>query len=192
MIEEDGHERPIAHASKTLTEMQKAYSQIEKEALSIIYGVTKFNQFLYGRHCTLVTDHKPLLAIFSPDKKIPLLTAQRLQRWALTLMAFQYDIRYKPTDQHGNADGLSRLPMGPDSTFDKFETRVNAEIVHVISKTLDGFPLTHEEIRESSKKDVNCDLVKKYLLSGDWPSKTPNKELAWFSVRNQFPSMTIL
>ena len=63
-----------------------------------------------------------------------------------------FTVRYRPTDQHGNAARLSRLPMGPDSTFEKFKTRENAETVHVLSKTLDGFPLTHEDIRESAEK----------------------------------------
>jgi hypothetical protein len=107
--EKNGKEMPLAHASKTLNDHQKKYSQIEKEALSIIYGVTKFRQYLYGRRFTLVTDHQPLVAIFSPGKNVPVLTAQRLQRWALILMAYQFDIRYKPTKQHGNADGLSHI-----------------------------------------------------------------------------------
>ena len=49
MQEFDGIETPIAHASKTLTETQKRYSQIEREALAIVFGVKKFHQFLYGR-----------------------------------------------------------------------------------------------------------------------------------------------
>jgi len=102
-----GLETPLAYGSKVLTSAQKQYSQIEREALSIIYGVTKFRQFLYGRNFILLTDHEPLVSIFSPDKNIPTLTAQRLQRWALTLMGFQYRIRYKRTSKHGNADALS-------------------------------------------------------------------------------------
>ena len=53
-------ERPIANASKTLTATQKRYPQIQKEALSIIFALKKFHQFLYGRKFILVTDHKPL------------------------------------------------------------------------------------------------------------------------------------
>ena len=97
--DQDG-ELPIAYASKTLTDMQKKYSQIEREALSIIYGVTKFRQYLYGRHFKLITDHEPLVSIFAPGKNIPTLTAQRLQRWALTLMGFQFTIEYKQTSKH--------------------------------------------------------------------------------------------
>lgn len=45
----DGTERPIQFASQSLSNVQKKYSQIDKEAYSIIFGVKKFFQFLYGR-----------------------------------------------------------------------------------------------------------------------------------------------
>ncbi len=109
-IMDNGEEHPIAFASRTLTEIEKKYAQIEREALSIIYGVRKFHKYIYGRKFTLITDHKPLLAILGPKAAIPTLAALRMQRWALVLMAYNYDIEYRKSADHMNADAMSRLP----------------------------------------------------------------------------------
>ena len=86
----DGSERPIAYTSKSLTSTEQHYSQIEREALSIIFSVKKFHKFLYGRNFSLLTNHKPLLTIFGHKKGIPTMVASRLQRWAIILSAYPY------------------------------------------------------------------------------------------------------
>ena len=112
----DGSERPVAFASRTLHASERNYSQLDKEALSLVYGVKKFHQYLYGRKFTLITDHQPLTSILGPKKGIPSLAATRLQRWAVLFSAYDYVIRYKSTHSHGNADGLSRLPLPSETT----------------------------------------------------------------------------
>ncbi|XP_055355963.1 uncharacterized protein K02A2.6-like [Paramacrobiotus metropolitanus] len=107
----DGTERPIAHASKTLTAAEKNYGQIEKEALTLVFGCRKFHQYIAGREFTLCTDHKPLLSVFGTKKGVPVVTANRLQRWALMLMGYSFSIEYRRTEDFGQADGLSRLPL---------------------------------------------------------------------------------
>lgn len=80
----DGSEHLIAYASCTLSQAECNYAQLEKEALSLIFGIKK----LHVWPVTLVTDHKPLLCIWGPKQGIPELAAVRLQRWALILVAY--------------------------------------------------------------------------------------------------------
>ena len=108
-------EKPMAYASRTLTKSEKNYTQIEKEALSIIFGIKKFHQFLYGRKFTLITDHKPLLAILGSKANVPTLAAARFQRGAICLTAYNYELVFRPTTKHSNADGLPRLPLGQNN-----------------------------------------------------------------------------
>ena len=77
---QEGH--PIAYASRSLTEAEKNYAQIERELLAIVFACEKFNQYIYGKEVTVQTDHKPLQAIQSkPLHKAP----PRLQRMLLRL-----------------------------------------------------------------------------------------------------------
>ena len=90
LLQED---QPIAYASKSLTECQKGYAQIEKETLAIVFGCERFNQYLYGKAIEVETDHKPLEAIFSK----PLAKASpRTQRLLLRLQPYHLKVKYVP------------------------------------------------------------------------------------------------
>ena len=107
----DETERPIAYYSRMLTDTERKYSQIDKEALGIKCGVEKFFYYLFGRRFTLITDSRPLVQIFSPDKGLPALSATRMQHYSIYLTGFNFDIIYRSTHQHGNVDALARLPV---------------------------------------------------------------------------------
>ena len=90
----NGCERPITYASRTLSKAEQRYAQIDKEVLGLIFGVRHFHQYLYCRKFVLVTDHKLLLSIFGPKCAIPPLAAARLQRWAVLLSAYSYEVEF--------------------------------------------------------------------------------------------------
>ncbi|BHF68967.1 hypothetical protein SprV_0301200800 [Sparganum proliferum] len=67
----DGRVQPIMHAARSLTKEERNYSQIEKEALAIIFAVQRFHLFIYGRPFTLHTDHQPLKFILGTNRGVP-------------------------------------------------------------------------------------------------------------------------
>ena len=99
----DGSDRPIAFVSRMLTKAERNYSKIEKEGLAIVYTVNKFHQYVYGRQFTILTNHKPLVGILFEGKGIPLMTAARIQRWAILLSAYNYLLQYRPGNKNGRA-----------------------------------------------------------------------------------------
>ena len=99
-----GKERPIAYISRTLSAAEKQYSQLEKEALAIIFAVKKF-------HCYLATSsadslslnpHQPLKTLFGETSRIPNVAPSRIIEWAVFLLAYWYSIRYKSGKQLGH------------------------------------------------------------------------------------------
>ena len=154
----DGNEKPIAFASRTLNKTEQGYSQIEKEGLALVYGVTKYHMYLYGKpRFILVTDHKPLLAILGPKAGLPTLVAARLQRWAIILAAYNYTLEYRSTTNMGNADALSRLPVdeAPES---------NTSTILLIETC--NVPLKASNIAYHTKQDPILVKVLQDLMTG--------------------------
>ncbi|KAJ8349022.1 hypothetical protein SKAU_G00276110 [Synaphobranchus kaupii] len=56
---------PIAYASRTLTQTEMRYAQIEKELIAVVFACSKFNDYIYGKHILIETDHQPLVTILS-------------------------------------------------------------------------------------------------------------------------------
>ena len=155
----DGTEKPIAFASRSLNKAEINYSQIEKEGLALVYGVKKFHMYLYGKKkFILVTDHKPLLAILGPKQGLPAIVAARLQRWAIILAAYNYELEYRPTSKMGNADALSRLPV------DKAPEAHEYSVLLIEALNL---PLQAKEIGQATKKDPILAKVKEYLMTNN-------------------------
>ena len=177
----DGSERPIANASKT----QRRYSQIQKEALSIVFALHKCHQFLYGRKFILVTDHKPLTSLFGPSKSTPILAANRLTRWALMLNQYDYTIEYRNTKKHGNADALSQLPQGPDSNFDGEESDADIDTICTIKTiSMQIKPVDSEVLAKETAKDPVLTKVIRYTQEG-WllKSQTDHTVTHGYSVK---------
>lgn len=178
-VMEDGTERPIAFASRTLLASERNYSQVEKEALSLIFGVSKFHTYLYGRRFVLVTDHKPLTTILGPKKGIPPMAAARLQRWALKLSAYTYTIEFRGTKEHCNADGLSRLPLNCVGTLEYAD-----DPMYVNMAQLESLPVTATQLATATRTDPVLSKVHHYVTRG-WPQQVDAGLKPYFSRKEE-------
>ncbi|XP_060603332.1 uncharacterized protein K02A2.6-like [Ruditapes philippinarum] len=177
----NGTERPIAFASRSLSSAERNYSQIDKEGLSIVWGIKKFHPYVFGREFLLITDNKPLLSIFGPKKGICSTTAARLQRYALFLSGYRFEIQYKYTKHHGNCDGLSRLPLQYVESHQLDETDI------FYSHQFDKLPITSNQVALATQRDLVLSKVYEHVIKGHEisemsrvyePYKTRFKELS--------------
>ena len=147
-------DKPIAFASKSLTETESRYANIERELLACVFGAERFHVYLYGKHFTIQSDHRPLDMI---SKKNLTAAPARLQRMLLRLQKYDYEIQYKPASQMILADSLSRLPKK------KKEAAINLDVtvcfVQFSTQRLD-------ELREATRQDAELSQLMKYIFQG--------------------------
>ncbi|KAF2883447.1 hypothetical protein ILUMI_22732 [Ignelater luminosus] len=135
---------------------------LDREATAIYWSFHRFYPYIYGRKFTLVTDNKPLCHIFSPKKKLPEIKASRLLRYALFLSGFDYEIKYRRSQEHGNADYLSRalLPVISNSTD------IEYEICKLTINQIFTDIVTHKFLSKETECDPELFSLKQDLLNG--------------------------
>ncbi|KAF4530213.1 hypothetical protein B566_EDAN018331 [Ephemera danica] len=176
-VDETGKERPVFFTSKSLTPTQQKYPQIEKEGLAIIHAVQKFHKFVYGKEFTLVSDNKPIVYIFAENKQIPVTAHQRIQRWALMLSAYKYQLKHRKGVELLLPDYLSRTPL-PDTDEG---TDKHCSFIH--SKLRQLIPLNYTHIACETKSDPTLVKVAEYVQKG-WPYTLSETTLAPYFTRS--------
>ena len=136
--------------------------QIEKEGLATVFGIKRFQLYLYGRKFTLVTDHQPLTRIFGPKSSIPPLAAARLQRLAVLLSGYDFDITFKNSADNANADFFSLFPLQSLAGDEDLDPDVH----YVFATVTDELPVTAAEIAEGTKTDSLLVKAYEYTSSG--------------------------
>ena len=84
---------PIGYSSRGLRDYEKRYAQIEKETLSIVFGVERFHEYLYGHRFIVINDHKPLKSIFN---RSIISCPPRIQKFFLHLQKYDFELQYSP------------------------------------------------------------------------------------------------
>lgn len=160
---------PIAFALKSLTPTQSAYSNIEREALALVQGVQRFHTYLYGRHFTVVTDHKPLVMLHQkPIHRAP----PRLQCMFLKLTGYDFDLIYRPGTEMTLADTLSRLPNPQNDEKVQLDMHVDGIIMDDVDDTSIDLINFGKNKRDQFKTETCADPVlntlREVILTG-WP-----------------------
>ena len=167
--------RPIAFASKTLTDVETIYANIECKCLSVVFGLETFHTYIYGRHITVFNDHKPLEMI---TKKPIHAAPPRLQRMLLLLQKYYYMLIYKPGKEMTLADRLSRFPSNKENTL----IELHQNIQH-LTFTSDRINI----IRGLIERDPILSTVYLFTLNG-WPdriSKVPRIARQFWGARDE-------
>lgn len=175
-ILQEGH--PIVYASRALTTAERNYAQIEKELLAIVFGMERFEHYVYGRKVYVESDHKPLEII---HKKSLVSAPKRLQRMLLKLQRFDIEIIYKPGPEMYMADALSRAYL-PTTEKDRSFTEKEVEHVNMIGL----LPIASERIKEiqrQTSQDVQLQSLMKVVKLG-WPD---DKHMLLDDVRPFYP-----
>lgn len=161
-----GELRPVAFASRSMTETECRYAQIEKEALATTWAFEHWQDLLVGMpDITVETDHKPLVPLFS-TKLIDELPV-RIQRFRMRLMRFKFKIQHVPGKLLYTADTLSRSPLKGHKDDDELRNEVQCYI-NAVMVNLPASDARLEEIRRELKKDEILSTVMYYVQHG-WP-----------------------
>ena len=148
--------QPIAYSSRSLTNVEGRYAQIEEEMLSIVHAYKKFHPYIFGQEVTVYNDHKPLEQIL----KKPLLAApMRLQRMILNLQWYDLTVKYRKGKEMHLHDTLLRACLLGTS---------NPEIIDLEQvSTLDFLSITKDKYTEL-QEHTQCELnqLQTIILNG--------------------------
>lgn len=176
--------RPIAFASKVLSRAEENYSQLDREALALVFGVKTFHQYVYGRKFLLETDHKPLVYIFGPKKGIPQMAASRVQRWAVFLAGYDFEIKHISGESNGPADALSRVLKNFKSEQQSVENEEYSYLNFVCEETE---MINAEVVKSETMRDAVLQKVLNFVMIG-WPAQVSE---VFNTYRNKQSELTV-
>lgn len=159
-----GEWRPVAYASKALTDTETRYAQIEREALEVKWACTHFHLYLCGQEFQVITDHKPLIPLFAGSSR---LAPPRIERWAVQLQAYKFTLVFRP-GAHNPADYLSRHPERRTEAGQTNDAQDTELFVNLVSNGSCPKTMTLEDIGRASREDPVLSRVKEALSNNGW------------------------
>ena len=167
--------KPVAFASRALTDTERRYATIEKETLAIIFALQKFHQYTFGRKVLIHSDHKPLESIIKKDiSAMP----RRLQGMMMKIQQYNVRIAHKSGKDMHIADTLSRASLPSKQGQEEFEQINYANEIAVRTERL-------ERIKTETEKDPALSRLKDCIING-WPqhSVLPSILLPFYNFKD--------
>jgi transposase InsO family protein len=150
--------RVISFSSKSFTDTEQRYANIEREMLAVVYACEKFHTYVYGKPFTVESDHKPLEMIHLKNLRS---APPRLQRMLLRLQGYDVTIKYKPGSEMLLADAMSRLNPLDQEPIQSQEVHIN--FVQFSDRKISA-------IRDATNSDPELAALKDITMEG-WPDK---------------------
>lgn len=161
--DEEGIGTIVAYASRSLSNVERRYAQIEREALAAVWACERFHIYVHGSKFTIVTDHKPLLSMYgNPNTKLPM----RIERWSLRLLPYEFNLRYRQ-GKFNPSDYLSRHPQPLDKPVSR-EEHIAEEYINFIASSAVPKALTERQILNETLADPTLRAVSDLIISGKW------------------------
>ena len=175
--------KPVQFASRSLTNCEKRYSNIEREALGITWACERFRDFLVGGdHFIILTDHKPLITLFG-KKPLDELTP-RIQRFRMRLLPFAFRMEHVAGKDFYVPDLLSRTTRETEDQ-EGADVMERDEIEYYVNTV--GAPNVSDvrlhALLQAQKTDEVISRVKEYVING-WPRKVEWMLGAYRKFRN--------
>lgn len=166
VVQYDEKDKPrlIGCASKVLSRAEAKYPQVQREALSIVWGVERFQMMLRGQAFKILTDNLGNEFIFGKTHRMGKRWVTRAEAWALRLLPFKFEIEHIPGNMNA-ADVFSRLvsETQPVEEFKDF----NEDHVMMLEER-EEFGVTTLQVAQETEKDPDSITVAEALESGCW------------------------
>ena len=170
----------IGYSSRALQDYEKPYAQIEKKPLSIVFGVERFHEYLYGRRFIVINDHKPLKSIFN---RSIISCPPRIQKFFLRLQKYDFELQFSPGKDMLVSDTLSRSHLSrSESEF------TEDSLIHHVHSVLSNLPISETRLKQFQLETKNDPILQTLITysTHEWPEKhlIPTDLLPYYTHRS--------
>ena len=157
--------QPVFYASKTLTDTESNYLNIEHEKLGVVFSILHFKHFTFGHKVHIITDHKPFITLFRKNLHA---TSPRLSHMLVQILDYNIAFHHQESTKMYLSDALSRLNTH-DNVAEKSKAKPVADFnvtIHDV-EILTGFKsLSLDQVCQETECDTDMQLLKQHILDG--------------------------